>query len=172
MNPVLENGLQVICGDCYEPQRWEGKGRKAVKVCGCDPVAGKPATEQDQQLKPGRKKCSKRNTKAKGDGFEREVAKAAESWGYVANRTAGSGAFGSRTNEQAFATDVRMKLGDKVWRIECKRHASVSGLKSLLKLKDNSEILVVREDFQPAYVVMTLEVFGEFAALAAEKGAK
>jgi protein required for attachment to host cells len=118
---------------------WEGKGKKAVQVCDCERAV--------TFVSPGRKKCSAKNAKAKGDGGERELVKAAEGWGWTAHRTAGSGAHGSRTNEQAFATDVRLKLGDLVIRVECKRHASIAGVKTLNKLRDNSDVLWLQRDF-------------------------
>lgn len=164
MTDVIENGERVMCGECREYKTWlkigKGKAAHSVQLCGC---ALPPAP-----VKQGRKKCSPRNAKAKGDGEEREIVKRATDWGYHAYRTAGSGAHGSRNAESAFATDVRIKCADRVWRVESKRHASVSGLKSLLKLKDNSEILWVREDFSEAYVLMSADTFAEFASLAAE----
>lgn len=153
---VLEEGLPVICGDCRMEMMWLGNR----KTCGCSsPVPAAPV---------GRRKCSKGNTAKKGRTEEQAICRQAEEWGYQAYRTAGSGAHGSRNNEQSMATDVRMKKGDFVVRIESKRHASVGGLKTLLKLKDNSEILWVREDFGEPYVLMSAEVFGRFASLAAE----
>lgn len=155
--PVIENGFTVRCTDCNEDLRWEGKGRKAVKVCGCAPVVAVAAEPV------GRRKCSKKGTTAKGSGEERNIVKAWIKWGFDAYRTAGSGAHGSRNNETAFATDVRVKLGDRAWRIESKRHAKIPGLKSLLNLKGGSEILWVREDFSEPYVLMSADTFSEFA---------
>jgi len=160
MRPVMEGEFQVTCDRCGARVFWEGKGRKAIQVCDCERAV--------TFVSPGRKKCSAKNAKAKGDGGERELVKAAEGWGWTAHRTAGSGAHGSRTNEQAFATDVRLKLGDLVIRVECKRHASVAGVKTLNKLRDNSEVLWLREDHQEAFVFMPAAVFAQVMALAAE----
>ncbi len=160
MRPVLDGEFAVICDTCGAQIMWEGKGRKAVQVCDCERAV--------TFVSPGRKKCSAKNAKSKGDGGERELVKAAEGWGWTAHRTAGSGAHGSRTNEQAFATDVRLKLGDLVIRVECKRHASVAGVKTLNKLRDNSDVLWLREDHQEAFVFMPAAVFAQVMALAAE----
>ncbi len=160
MRPVMEGEFQVTCDRCGARVFWEGKGRKAIQVCDCERAV--------TFVSPGRKKCSAKNAKAKGDGGERELVKAAEGWGWTAHRTAGSGAHGSRTNEQAFATDVRLKLGDLVIRVECKRHASIAGVKTLNRLRDNSEVLWLREDHQEAFVFMPLSVFAEVMSRAAE----
>jgi hypothetical protein len=159
VRPVLDGEFAVICDDCGEQKRWEGKGRKSYQACGCEPV---PVVTE------GRRKCSSKGAKAKGDGGERELVKAAEGWGWTAHRTAGSGAHGSRTNEQAFATDVRLKLGDLVLRVECKRHASIAGVKTLNKLRDNSDVLWLREDFQEPMVFMPASVWALAMSRAAE----
>jgi hypothetical protein len=160
MRPVLDGEFAVICDTCGAQIMWEGKGKKAQQVCDCERAV--------TFVSPGRKKCSAKNAKAKGDGGERELVKAAEGWGWTAHRTAGSGAHGSRTNEQAFATDVRLKLGDLVLRVECKRHASIAGVKTLNKLRDNSDVLWLREDHQEAYVFMPASVWALAMSLAAE----
>jgi len=160
MRPLMDGEFAVICDRCGVQVMIEGKGKKAAQVCDCERAV--------TFVSPGRKKCSAKNAKAKGDGGERELVKAAEGWGWTAHRTAGSGAHGSRTNEQAFATDVRLKLGDLVIRVECKRHASVAGVKTLNKLRDNSDVLWLREDHQEAFVFMPAAVFAQVMALAAE----
>ncbi len=158
----MDGEFQVTCDRCGTGLRWDGKGRKSQQVCDCERAV--------TFVSPGAKKsrCSKKGAKAKGDGGERELVKAAEGWGWTAHRTAGSGAHGSRTNEQAFATDVRLKLGDLVIRVECKRHASIAGVKTLNRLRDNSEVLWLREDHQEAFVFMPAAVFAQVMALAAE----
>ena len=158
----MDGEFQITCDRCGTGLRWEGKGRKAQQVCDCERAV--------TFVSPGAKKsrCSKKGAKAKGDGGERELVKAAEGWGWTAHRTAGSGAHGSRTNEQAFATDVRLKLGDLVIRVECKRHASVAGVKTLNKLRDNSEVLWLREDHQEAFVFMPASVWALVMSRAAE----
>ncbi len=158
----MDGEFQVTCDRCGTGLRWEGKGRKSQQVCDCERAV--------TFVSPGAKKsrCSKKGARAKGDGGERELVKAAEGWGWTAHRTAGSGAHGSRTNEQAFATDVRLKLGDLVIRVECKRHASLAGVKTLNRLRDNSDVLWLREDHQEAFVFMPAAVFAQVMALAAE----
>jgi hypothetical protein len=158
----MDGEFQVTCDRCGTGLRWEGKGRKSQQVCDCERAV--------TFVSPGAKKsrCSKKGARAKGDGGERELVKAAEGWGWTAHRTAGSGAHGSRTNEQAFATDVRLKLGDLVIRVECKRHASIAGVKTLNRLRDNSDVLWLREDHQEAFVFMPAAVFAQVMALAAE----
>ena len=159
MRPVLDGEFAVICDDCGEQKRWEGKGRKSYQACGCEPV---PVVQE------GRRKCSAKGAKAKGDGGERELVKAAEGWGWTAHRTAGSGAHGSRTNETAFATDVRLKLGDLTITAECKRHASIGGVKTLNNLRAGSDVLWLRQDHDEAFVFMPLSVFAEVMSRAAE----
>jgi len=162
MRPVLDGEFAVICDTCGAQIMWEGKGRKAIQVCDCERAV--------TFVSPGAKKslCSKKGAKAKGDGGERELVKAAEGWGWQAYRTAGSGAHGTRNNEQAFATDVRLKLGDLVITAECKRHASVAGVKTLNKLRAGSDVLWLREDQQEAFVFMPASVWALAMSRAAE----
>jgi hypothetical protein len=160
MRPVLDGDFAVTCDTCGAQIMWEGKGKKAVQVCDCERAV--------TFVSPGRKKCSAKNAKAKGDGGERELVKAAEGWGWQAYRTAGSGAHGTRNNESAFATDVRLKLGDLVITAECKRHASVAGVKTLNKLRAGSDVLWLREDQQEAFVFMPASVWALAMSRAAE----
>lgn len=154
----MDGEFQVTCDACGEGLTWEGKGKKAYQRCGCE-----RAPSYVPEARRGRKKCSAKGAKAKGNGEERNVVKAFEQIGWSAYRTAGSGAHGSRNNEQAFATDVRVKRGDMVLRIESKRHASIGGVKTLNKLRDNSEILWLRQDFEEAFVFMPASVFLQIA---------
>lgn len=160
MRPLMDGDFAVICDRCGVQVMIEGKGKKAAQVCDCERAV--------TFVSPGRKKCSAKNAKAKGDGGERELVKAAEGWGWQAYRTAGSGAHGTRNNESAFATDVRLKLGDLVITAECKRHASIAGVKTLNKLRDGSDVLWLREDFQEPMVFMPVSVWAEVMARAAE----
>ena len=152
MRPVLDGDFAVICDPCGAQIMWEGKGKKAVQVCDCERAV--------TFVSPGAKKsrCSKKGAKAKGDGGERELVKQAESWGWAAYRTAGSGAHGTKNNESAFATDVRLKRGDVTIRAECKRYASIPGVKSLEKLRAGSDLLWFREDRGEAMVMMPVSV--------------
>lgn len=159
MRPVYDGEFQVTCPACGEGMVWQGKGKKAIQVCGCE----RAPEYVPENRRPGRRKCSAKGAKAKGNGEERAVVKAFEAIGWSAYRTAGSGAHGSRNNEQAFATDVRVKRGDTVLRIESKRHASIGGVKTLNKLRDNSEILWLRQDFEEAFVFMPASVFLQIA---------
>lgn len=169
---VIEDGMHVRCGFCDTDQRWEGKGKDSRKVCDCNsepPAAALPAE------KPGRRKCSKKNTARKGREGERETVKWAEGRGHRAFRTAGSGAHGTRNNEDAFSTDVRVALPDDTLKFEVKRHSTVRGLKTLLGFKQNSDVLWMREDLaDTAYVLMSVSALERYAdgcvaaALAAE----
>jgi hypothetical protein len=150
LRPVIEDGLAVICGDCRQPFNWVGRD----KVCGCNHIVD--ATE-----KVGRRKCSHKGAKAKGDAGEREAVKLFEGAGWSAYRTPGSGAHGSRNNESAFDTDVVAKKDNIRLKIECKRKASIAGLKSLLKDKARSDVLYMRQDFEEPYVLLPAKLFGE-----------
>lgn len=137
------------CATCGEPnarvQTGKGKNKRFHVVCAC------PETQPVVPEKQGRKKCSPKNAKAKGDEGEREVRRFLEGVGFQAYRTSGSGAAGTKSGERAFATDVRAKFGDLLtMRVESKREATlpIAGLKTRLA---DSDWLRVRQDHDKAY---------------------
>jgi hypothetical protein len=56
-----------------------------------------------------------------------------------------------------FKGDIDLHLGDKAYRIECKKRGEGGGFKSLYTWIEGSDILIVGADRMPALVVMRLE---------------
>jgi len=165
MTPSLrkdEFGKPIACQQCDAPQHHHkaGIGKRALTWITCSPDC--PENQADPRDTPKiqtastlkKSRCSRRGTKAKGDGEERAICKWAEGQGFNAYRTAGSGAHGTRNNESAFSTDVRLSIGPSVFKVESKRHASVSGLKSQLRMIDGSDLLWMREDHGKPWVLL------------------
>lgn len=136
---VIEHGMYVNCPDCRENQRWEGKGRKAVKACGCIP---EPMTRPEPL---GRLKSAP-TTAAKGRRGEVQVQRLLARSGASSKRTAGSGATGSRNGERSFDTDLRTTIGGMPLRVEVKTLAKVPGLASMVNLLAGSDLLHVKAD--------------------------
>lgn len=165
-------GKPESCPTCCEPLWFHsaGNGKRKVEWKTCDPMCS--ANQADPRETPVvqtatalKSRCSSKGAKRKGTGYENDVRKWWENLGFNAYRTAGSGAHGTRNNEAAFATDVRVKSPDNSFAlgVECKRHHKISGLKSLLTLRAESQILWMREDQGKSYVLMDAETFEPFA---------
>lgn len=152
-------GENPICYQCHTPiklvREGHGKRAKTYDVCECFPL------DQQREQAKAKPKVSAAGRKRKGSAEERNIVKAFEAHGWHAAKTAMSGAAGTINGDSAWTGDVIVKKGDVRLKVESKRHAKVSGLKSLLKLRDDADILWAREDHDEAYVVMPAKLFLE-----------
>lgn len=154
--PVMDGEFQVSCDACGQGLVWEGKGKKAVQRCGCEPAA---VVEKVQPVR----RITHASARRKGRAGESECVKEWQAWGFDAGKTAGSGSVGSLSNDAAWDTDVVARRGDLRLKIESKRLHKVPGLRSLLNLRANSEILRVREDDGEAFYLMSAKTLASLA---------
>lgn len=148
--------LPEICGQCRQEWTWVGKGKRAARVCGCEPA---PVVEKVQPVR----RITHASARRKGRAGESECVKEWQAWGFDAGKTAGSGSVGSLSNDAAWDTDVVARRGDLRLKIESKRLHKVPGLRSLLNLRANSEILRVREDDGEAFYLMSAKTLASLA---------
>jgi hypothetical protein len=102
-----------------------------------------------------------RSPKRKGNGYEYEIRDLMRLIDPQACRVVGSGAFGHLPGMASLKGDVRAKLTNRDWVIECKR--SKNGHTRLYKWleKDGADILTVRADHKPTLIIMDEARFKE-----------
>lgn len=85
------------------------------------------------------------SSKRKGYKLEAELVKHFESWGLKAWR--GDGKVGR---------DVLVKIGDDIFRFECKARGSGSGFKTLARWLEGNDAIYMRADYETGMVTMPI----------------
>jgi hypothetical protein len=146
-------GKDITCPQCDAPRLHHkagtGKRAKAWITCSEDCSLSEPGprdTPQVQTATEVKRRITHRSAKAKGNKGERECEVLLEACGFDAQRTAGSGACGSRSGENAWSGDVIARV-DRLMRkkVESKREATIP-IKGLISRLADANWLRVKED--------------------------
>lgn len=146
-------GKVICCQTCDAPQLHHkagvGKRARTWITCSEDCPQSQPDprdTPQVQSATELKKRITHRSAKAKGNKGEKECEDLLSACGFDAQRTAGSGACGTRSDDNAWSGDVIARVVPFIRKkVESKREAKLP-LKGLINRLADAHWLRVKED--------------------------
>jgi hypothetical protein len=144
---VGETRFPEICGECRENIEWVGPSKRRTKRCGCTPP-------------PAPKVRGRLNTAKKGRRLEVSTRKALEAMGVKrVVLQPGSGAYGTRNDIKFLQGDLSVQIAGRTFALECKSRADDSGFKVIKDWMQGCDVLVIKQDRQPAMHVLSDEAW-------------